>query len=237
MYLFDISSRSILIFQEEKVAGLNAKVGDEVDDENGDANMNLQTSKGDEGIEEDDADGAEEMNATELLEEIHEALASTKGQISNELTCRWRFTHCTAKFLFLIKKVTADFVFMFRLLKKRLTMSPCINQGYVLDGFPETRAQAKGLLEGNWFSSHNNHKGYSNNILTFLKWISLSLSHWRCLDEIKIYNRDFRMKYLFSHHAKMLLFLKKRFFVYRAFFINTRTCDVSCVKYQLGHTN
>ncbi|VDD74387.1 unnamed protein product, partial [Mesocestoides corti] len=64
----------------------------------------------------------EEFDPFELLEQIKETLSSEKGRLSNALVCSF--------------------------LKKKLNSKECSNQGYILDGFPKTKAQAELLFGG-----------------------------------------------------------------------------------------
>ncbi|KAH9280344.1 Adenylate kinase 7 [Echinococcus granulosus] len=85
-------------------------------------NLRHKKSSDNEGTEEEAIDegydGAEDsdLNPSALLSQIKETLSSEKNRLSNAMVCSF--------------------------IKKRLSSKECLNQGYVLDGFPKTRAQA-----------------------------------------------------------------------------------------------
>ncbi|KAL5107530.1 hypothetical protein TcWFU_003207 [Taenia crassiceps] len=64
-----------------------------------------------------------DRNPSALLKQIKAALASEKGRLSNAMVCSF--------------------------IKRWLSSRECLNQGYVLDGFPKTRAQADLLFGSN----------------------------------------------------------------------------------------
>nr|CDS23066.1 adenylate kinase 7 [Echinococcus granulosus] len=85
-------------------------------------NLRHKKSSDNEGTEEEaidegyDAAEDSDLNPSALLSQIKETLSSEKNRLSNAMVCSF--------------------------IKKRLSSKECLNQGYVLDGFPKTRAQA-----------------------------------------------------------------------------------------------
>ncbi|CDS39543.1 adenylate kinase 7 [Echinococcus multilocularis] len=92
-------------------------------------NLGRKKSPDNEGTEEEAIDegynGAKDsdLNPSALLSQIKETLSSEKGRLSNAMVCSF--------------------------IKRRLSSKECLNQGYVLDGFPKTRAQADLLFGSN----------------------------------------------------------------------------------------
>ncbi|KAM7543223.1 hypothetical protein Aperf_G00000006991 [Anoplocephala perfoliata] len=87
-------------------------------------------SKDTKGTEEEERSQSSDMNVedhdanlADLLEEIQTVLASERGRLNNAMICR--------------------------LMKRRLSSKECSNQGYILDGFPKTKAQATLLFGDN----------------------------------------------------------------------------------------
>ncbi|NXS33531.1 KAD7 kinase, partial [Pomatostomus ruficeps] len=107
----------------EKIADLEKIVAKEPDSVRGEGKEGGEGEGGEEGEGQDDVEeqGENVEAAKEFLDEIKESMKRNKGRLGNE--------------------------YVIKIMKDKLMSMPCRNQGYVLDGFPETYEQAMDLFK------------------------------------------------------------------------------------------
>ncbi|NXM21941.1 KAD7 kinase, partial [Ploceus nigricollis] len=104
----------------EKIANLEQIVAKEPDKVEGEVEREVE-GEGEDLVEEEEEEGENVEAAKELLDAIKENMQQNKGHLGDE--------------------------YLIKIMKDKLMSMPCRNQGYVLDGFPETYEQAVDLFK------------------------------------------------------------------------------------------